>query len=87
MELQNPNKISAVAIRSHLPENLKEIPIEVFQTIDSTNNRAREEALRGAVSGTLILSEEQTTGRGRVGRQFYSPGGTTARTRHCFPAR
>lgn len=47
-----------------------------FQTIDSTNNRARTLAEKGAPEGTLVISEEQTAGRGRMGRSWNSPGGT-----------
>lgn len=36
---------------------------------------ARREAERGARHGTLILADEQTAGRGRRGRTFYSPPG------------
>lgn len=37
---------------------------------DSTNDRARELALRGAPHGTLVTAEEQTAGRGRQGRRW-----------------
>lgn len=40
---------------------------------DSTNDRARELALRGAPSGTLVTAEEQTAGRGRHGRRWLAP--------------
>jgi BirA family biotin operon repressor/biotin-[acetyl-CoA-carboxylase] ligase len=36
---------------------------------------ARREAEEGAPHGTLVLAEEQTAGRGRRGRSFYSPPG------------
>lgn len=47
-----------------------------FDSIDSTNNKAKELANEGAASGTLVLSEEQTSGRGRMGRNWVSPKGT-----------
>ncbi len=50
--------------------------IYFFRTIDSTNNRARTLAEQGAPEGTLVISEEQTAGRGRMGRNWKSPGGT-----------
>ena len=37
---------------------------------DSTNDRARELAQRGAPHGTLVTAEEQTAGRGRHGRRW-----------------
>jgi len=45
-----------------------------FETIDSTNDYAKKIALE-ELDGTLIISEEQTKGRGRVGRQWYSKSG------------
>jgi BirA family biotin operon repressor/biotin-[acetyl-CoA-carboxylase] ligase len=42
---------------------------------DSTNERAKELALRGAPHGTLVTAEEQTAGRGRQGRQWVAPPG------------
>ena len=49
---------------------------EVHKTLDSTNNRAKELAMCGAESGTLVLADAQTQGRGRFGRKFHSPEGT-----------
>lgn len=47
-----------------------------FDCIDSTNTRARELAKAGAPSGTVLIADRQTEGRGRLGRSFHSPGGT-----------
>jgi len=47
--------------------------VSAFLSIDSTNREALEQARVGAPSGTLICSEEQTAGRGRTGRHWYSP--------------
>jgi BirA family transcriptional regulator, biotin operon repressor / biotin---[acetyl-CoA-carboxylase] ligase len=44
-----------------------------FDTIDSTNLKAKEMAALGEEDGTIIFSEEQTAGRGRLGRQWVSP--------------
>jgi len=41
----------------------------------STMDLAREAAASGTPHGTLVLAEEQTAGRGRRGRSFYSPAG------------
>ena len=42
---------------------------------DSTNNRARDLAARGAPHGTLVTAAEQTAGRGRQGRSWTAPAG------------
>lgn len=49
--------------------------IDVFKTIDSTNNFAKSLAQFGAVHGTTVVSEVQTQGKGRMGKSFYSPTG------------
>ncbi len=45
-------------------------------SVGSTNEVARELAAAGAVSGTLVTSEEQTDGRGRQGRPWQTPAGS-----------
>lgn len=50
--------------------------IIVRSAVDSTNNVAKEMALKGAAHGTVIAAERQTSGRGRLGRSFESPEGT-----------
>lgn len=44
-------------------------------TLDSTNDLAKELAEHGASEGTVIIAEKQTSGRGRLGRAWYSPAG------------
>jgi len=47
-----------------------------FLSVDSTNREALQQARVGAPSGTLICAEEQTAGRGRGDRSWYSPAKT-----------
>ncbi len=49
--------------------------LHYFDTIDSTNTRAKELAAQGAPHGTVLVADRQTGGRGRMGRSFHSPGG------------
>ena len=42
-----------------------------FETIDSTNDYAKKVASQEP-EGTVIISEEQTKGKGRIGRQWHS---------------
>lgn len=49
--------------------------LQVFDTVDSTNTLARALAAEGVPSGTVIVSDEQTGGRGRLGRTFDSQKG------------
>lgn len=46
-----------------------------YEVTDSTNRRAREEAERGAPHGSVFFAEEQTSGRGRLGRTWSAPRG------------
>jgi BirA family biotin operon repressor/biotin-[acetyl-CoA-carboxylase] ligase len=46
-----------------------------FDSIDSTSNHAKAIALKGAKEGTVVIAEEQTKGRGRLGRSWLSPKG------------
>ena len=47
-----------------------------FESIDSTNTRAKELAFQGAPHGTVLIADHQTGGRGRRGRSFHSPAGS-----------
>ena len=49
--------------------------IHRFDTIDSTNNYAKTLAQQGAADGTFVIATQQTGGRGRMGRSFFSPTG------------
>ncbi len=44
-----------------------------YETTDSTNLRLKEMAKNGAKTGTGVIAENQTSGRGRLGRSFFSP--------------
>lgn len=46
-----------------------------YESLDSTNTKAKELALRGAGEATLVICEEQTRGRGRMGRSWTSTKG------------
>ena len=47
-------------------------------TVSSTMDVAREAAVGGAPEGTIIVAEEQTSGRGRLGRSWTNPPGVLA---------
>ena len=46
-----------------------------FLRLDSTNREACDQARAGAAEGTLIYSETQTAGKGRLGRDWFSTAG------------
>lgn len=45
--------------------------IVAFEAIDSTNRVAKSMAQQGAPEGTLVIADEQTAGRGRLGRRWH----------------
>lgn len=47
--------------------------IVYFDSIDSTNNFAKKIANEGVAEGTVVIAEEQTGGKGRLDRKFFSP--------------
>ena len=53
-----------------------DIDIMCVKTIDSTNNKLKAMAFEGHRRDLILIAEEQTAGRGRRGRSFYSPEGT-----------
>ncbi len=61
---------------SLLPEHPWHDHIHWFDTIDSTNTRAKIMAQQGAPHGTVLIAGHQTGGRGRLGRSFHSPEGS-----------
>jgi BirA family biotin operon repressor/biotin-[acetyl-CoA-carboxylase] ligase len=48
----------------------------LFDSLESTNNTAKEYISLGYSHGTFIIANEQTAGKGRLGRSFYSPKDT-----------
>lgn len=50
--------------------------IAYFDEIDSTNIKAKELAEQGYPNGTLVVADQQVSGRGRRGRSWESPSGT-----------
>lgn len=51
----------------------KDLIIEVYDSIDSTNNEAKRRLGSGDSGNLLIVADRQTAGRGRMGHSFYSP--------------
>lgn len=64
-------------ILSHLPpDHPWGNSIHWFDTIGSTNTHAKTLAAAGAPHGTVLIADNQTAGRGRMGRVFLSPPGS-----------
>jgi BirA family transcriptional regulator, biotin operon repressor / biotin---[acetyl-CoA-carboxylase] ligase len=52
-------------------------PVEMVASLPSTMARAAELAAGGAAEGATVLAEEQTAGRGRLGRTWVAPPGSS----------
>lgn len=50
--------------------------IIVMDEVDSTNLELKRLAKGGAKDGTVVVADYQTSGRGRLGRSFFSPAGS-----------
>jgi BirA family biotin operon repressor/biotin-[acetyl-CoA-carboxylase] ligase len=67
--------LSTEAIRRHLGGSTLARQLYVFAEVESTNTVVRNLAKAGAHEGTVVLAEGQTHGRGRLGREWFSPPG------------
>lgn len=74
--MEESDILSPEGIRLGLKEQYRENKILVLKSVDSTNQEVKRQALEGEKHGLVVLAEEQTMGKGRRGRQFYSPPGT-----------
>ena len=57
--------------------NTSKSVIDIYDELESTNQTAKKEAMMGeAGHGAFVIARSQTAGRGRRGREFYSPADT-----------
>lgn len=68
--------ISSIGIKAKLSEECKDIAIKCYETVESTNDIANEWGRLGIQEECVVVAQEQTKGRGRRGREFYSPKDT-----------
>lgn len=74
---ENYEALDAERIRSRLTDELKDVAVSVLDRVDSTNDAIfREDASSPLSSFSFMTAEEQTAGKGRVGKSFLSPYGT-----------
>lgn len=68
--------LTTESITPYLKGKAKNFLLDLRKSVTSTNTLAKEMAVEGAAEGTVIIATEQTEGRGRMGRSFYSPNST-----------
>lgn len=59
--------------------------IVYYPRLPSTMDAARDEARRGAAGGTVVIAGEQTGGRGRLKRAWFTPPGNVALSIVLYP--
>ncbi|NLL00970.1 MAG: biotin--[acetyl-CoA-carboxylase] ligase [Clostridiales bacterium] len=75
--LETSNDIlTAESISPYLQDKARNFHLDVRKSVTSTNTLAKEMASEGCPEGTVVIATEQTEGRGRMGRSFYSPDST-----------
>ena len=72
---KSPDLLNAANIQTHLTTETIGRSIQHFLTLPSTQLVAHDEAQNGVMSGTVVIAEEQTAGRGRMARQWSSVAG------------
>lgn len=73
--LSAPERITPLAVQKSLVASVIGREVHCFDRLGSTQDVAFRMAQKGAPEGTVVLAEEQSGGRGRLGRSFYSPRG------------
>jgi len=71
------SELSAQTIRAGLPTRFVGQTVYYWPTVGSTNDELKRLAEAGAPEGTLAITEEQTAGRGRRGRRWIAPVGSS----------
>ena len=66
-------KLSVEAITRDLNTRVLGQRVLYYERIGSTNDAARQLVDEGEPEGTLVLADEQTAGRGRLGRSWVAP--------------
>lgn len=69
--------LSKINIEKYLNNELRQlVNLEVRESVDSTNNQMKLCASEGGMEWEILIAEEQTNGRGRKNRVFFSPAKT-----------
>ncbi|GAA3405095.1 biotin--[acetyl-CoA-carboxylase] ligase [Paenibacillus hodogayensis] len=70
-----PDRYKMAELLAALPATGAGRTIKLYDSVDSTQTIAHKLAQEGAAEGTIVLAEQQTAGRGRMGRSWHSPKG------------
>jgi len=71
--IKSPDLLTEEEVKKHVTASVMGSRIIHFDSVDSTNTKAKELADKGQSHGTVIVGEEQVAGKGRLGRSWVSP--------------
>lgn len=71
--ISSGDAFTAEGIYAALGDSSERFHITVADKVTSTNTVLKGKAEQGEKEGTILIAEEQTSGKGRLGRSFYSP--------------
>lgn len=74
--LESNDILTAESISPYLVGKATDFKLDVRKSVSSTNTLAKELAADSADEGYVLIASQQTEGRGRMGRSFYSPDST-----------
>lgn len=75
---EEDSRITESEIRRYLPARYRNNGLYIYDILDSTNIRARQiaagmQAQTAPLNGSTVIALQQTGGKGRLGRSFFSP--------------
>ncbi len=71
--IRSPDLLIPSEVKPDLKTQWMGKTIHHFLEIDSTNSKAYQLAMEGAEEGEVVVAESQSQGRGRLGREWFSP--------------
>jgi BirA family biotin operon repressor/biotin-[acetyl-CoA-carboxylase] ligase len=80
------DSLSPASITRNLETRFMGQRVIYYPSLASTNEVAKDETRRGAVEGTVVVTEEQTAGKGRLKRTWLSPQGSLALSLILYPS-
>lgn len=76
VESSSPEVFGRTELESRMHTAWAGKELHYFDSVDSTNIRAKRLGEEGAPHGSLVVADQQTAGRGRRGRAWISPAGS-----------
>lgn len=70
-----PDRVYPEELKPGLNTSILGVKFKYLPSVVTTNDAAKKWALEGAPDGSILIAEEQTQGKGRLGRGWFSPWG------------